>query len=69
MHGVTGCSERSDARKQNAPIAFGPWLRSPSLKKMHGGNFGQMPKRKEPFQCGYGGGFGCREQGRTSRWG
>ena len=35
--GVTGCSERNNARKQNATAEYGPWIRAPSLKGVFGG--------------------------------
>lgn len=39
-HGMMGCSERSEARKQNAPTEFGLWLRASSPKRVFGGRFG-----------------------------
>lgn len=44
-HGVTGCSERSEARKQNAPMEYGPWMRATSPKWMFVGKFGQILER------------------------
>jgi hypothetical protein len=35
-HGVTGCSASSGARKQNALVEFGPWLRATSPKGVWG---------------------------------
>jgi hypothetical protein len=70
-HGVTGCSERSNARKQNANTEYGPWIRAPSPKRVFGGWTGHMPERREPNQRGFGGGYGRRDHDRRNspnRW-
>lgn len=41
-HGVTGCSERSGSRTQNAATRFGPWLGATS-------QLGQMADRRDPL--------------------
>lgn len=57
-HGVTGCEERNEARKQNAPIEFGPWLRASSPKRVFGGRFGSTMGGREPPLRETGGGHG-----------
>jgi hypothetical protein len=65
-HGITGCSEKREARKQHAPTEYGMWLRASSPKRSFGGKAGQEAERRDNYQREKMAGFGRYDQGRRN---